>query len=119
MKFSLCNQAAWLADLGVFTLAYQVLGVHYIFAKAMSYTTGAIVSYTMNRAFTFRTKKRFVSGTLGKFIVVNCLSISLSLGSMYIFNDVLGLPVWAGYFLSIIFSFTTNFLGNRFWVFND
>lgn len=119
IKFSLCNQTAWLADLGIFTLTYQVLGWYYIGAKALSYTIGAFVSYTMNRRITFRSGRRYVSGTLAKFIAVNCVSIALSLGSMYVINDCLGWPVWAGYFLSILFSFSCNFLGNRFWVFRE
>lgn len=117
IKFMACNQTAWLADLGVFTLAYEVAEVHYILAKALSYTIGALVSYFLNRKVTFKTKRKFVSGTLAKFIAVNCVSISLSLGSMYLFNDMLHLPVWVGYFLSILFSFSSNYLGNRFWVF--
>ena len=119
IKFAICNQTAWLGDLGVFTLAYEVGGLHYILAKALSYTTGAFISYLMNRKITFRAKDRFLSKKLLKFIAVNCLSISLSLGSMYVFNDLLGLPVWAGYFLSILFSFSTNFIGNKFWVFRE
>lgn len=117
IRFMLCNQTAWLADLGVFTLLYEAMGAHYIAAKALSYSVGALVSYTLNRKITFKTAQRFVSRTLAKFIAVNCISIALSLGSMAVFNDVCGLPVWVGYFLSIVFSFTTNFLGNRFWVF--
>lgn len=119
IKFALCNQAAWLGDLGVFTLAYELGGAHYILAKACSYTTGACISYLMNRKITFQTKDRFLSKNLVKFILVNCLSISLSLGSMFLFNHVLGLPVWAGYFLSILFSFSTNYIGNKFWVFRE
>lgn len=119
IKFTVCNQTAWLADVGIFALAYEVFGLYYIYSKALSYTVGALVSYMLNRYFTFRAQTRFLSKTLIKFIAVNCLSITLSLSSMYVFNDVCGLPVWAGYFLSILFSFSTNFLGNRFWVFKN
>ena len=77
IKFMLCNQTAWLADLGVFTLAYEAGGLHYIISKAISYTVGAFVSYTMNRKITFKTTANFVSLTLLKFILVNCVSLSL------------------------------------------
>lgn len=117
IKFAGCSTAAWLADFAVFTVAYDVLGVHYIAAKACSYTIGAFTSYTLNRKLTFRSQKKFVSATLFKFIAVNCVSVSLSLGSMYVFSDVLGISVWISYFLSVIFSFSANYTGNRFWVF--
>ena len=119
LKFMVCNQSAWLVDIGVFALTYQLLGVHYVIGKALSYTSGAIVSYTLNRLITFRTNAKYISDKLYKFVIVNCVSITLSLLSMYVFNDVLGTPVWVGYFLSIFFSFSSNFIGNNFWVFKE
>lgn len=119
IRFMLCNQTAWLVDVALFALGYQLIGLHYAIAKAISYTGGAVMSYTLNRKFTFHAQSRFVSGTLLRFIIVNCVSISLSIASMALFSDVWHLPVWVAYFLSIIFSFSCNFLGNRFWVFRN
>jgi putative flippase GtrA len=116
IKFMLCNQAAWLADLLVFTLLYQVNAINYIASKAASYTAGAAVSYFLNRRFTFAIK----SGKhieLPKFVVVNSFAVALSLVSMYFFKNYLRLAVWEAYFLSILFSFTTNYFGNKLWVF--
>lgn len=103
----------------MFALLFQVGGVNYILAKAVSYTVGAFVSYLLNRKITFGTNKSVVSGKLPRFVAVNALAVGLSLGSMYIMNDVFSLPVWIAYFVSILFSFSTNFLGNRFWVFRE
>lgn len=117
IRFACCSTTAWLADFLIFTVMYQLLGVHYVLSKACSYSAGAFTSYTLNRKFTFHSNAGFVSLTLLKFAAVNCVSISLSLISMYLFSDMLAQPVWASYFLSIIFSFSTNYIGNRFWVF--
>ncbi len=113
-----CNQAAWLSDLLMFTLLYQLNGVNYILAKAVSYIVGAAVSYLLNRRFTFG-RRGYKRVELPKFVVVNMLAEALSLSSMYVFRNYLGLPVWGVYFLSIIFSFSTNYLGNKFWVFRN
>ena len=117
LKFMLCNQTAWLFDVGVFTLLYEVAGLYYILSKAISYTVGAIVSYLLNRKWTFNTNKSIISIKLPKFLAVNAVSITLSLTSMYLIGDVLGWHIWIAYFGSILFSFSSNFLGNRFWVF--
>lgn len=103
----------------MFSLLYEAAGVHYTLSKFCSYTVGALISYTMNRKVTFRAETQFISKTLLKFIAVNCLSVSASLGSMAVFNSILGWGVWIGYFVSILFSFSINFLGSRFWVFRD
>ena len=36
---------------------------------------------------------------------------------MSVVVDCAGWNVWLGYFFSILFSFSNNYLGNRFWVF--
>ena len=119
IKFMLCSQAAWLADCGVFALMHEVIGAQYLLCKVASYTVGAFVSYTLNRRVTFRAEKRFISKTLLQFLVVNIVSIGLSLAAMSIVVKRLGWDVWLGYFFSILFSFSNNYIGNRFWVFKD
>ena len=117
--FMVCSQIAWLADCGVFALTHEVFMLHYIFCKGLSYTTGAIVSYSLNRKITFAAVEKFVSKTLLKFLAVNIVSISLSLLSMSLVVDYAGWNVWLGYFFSILFSFSNNYIGNRYWVFKN
>ena len=117
LKFSGCSTLAWLVDFALFSLLYEYFAFYYIAAKAFSYTAGAVTSYTLNRWVTFRTQTKYISRTLCKFIAVNCISISFSLASMYLFSDLLSVGVWISYFLSILFSFSSNYLGNKFWVF--
>ena len=119
LKFMFCSQAAWLADCGVFALAHEVFALHYILCKVLSYTTGAIVSSSLNRKITFRSCESFISNTLLKFLLVNIVSIGLSLLAMSAVVDYAGWNVWLGYFFSILFSFSNNYLGNRFWVFKN
>ena len=117
LKFSGCTFIAYLVDMGIFALGYEVFHWDYLAAKACSYLAGVITSYSLNRIVTFQAKSRYVSGTLLRFLGLNCVSLSVSLGSLYLFADIFHLAVWAGYFLSGVCSFTTNYLGNRFWVF--
>ncbi len=117
LKFMFCSQAAWLCDLAVFTILYQVSGVHEVLSKAASYTVGAVVSYLLNRKFTFIKSRG--KNTLVKFIIVNLAAQTMSLTSMYVFSSLLNMEVWLVYFISIAFSFSTNYLGNKFWAFRE
>ena len=116
IKFFGCTQAAWWLDLCIYTLLFQVMKRDAILSKGISYTCGAILSYTLNRRFTFKDNNS-ISATLPRFIVINLLALGASLTSMHIFGNLLGLHMWICYFLSIVFSFSVNYLGNRFWVF--
>ena len=53
IKFFICTELAWLVDLGIFTLLFELIGLDYILCKAVSYTCGAITSYTLNKKLTF------------------------------------------------------------------
>lgn len=116
IKFFLCTQAAWWLDLSVFSLMFEVLKLDELLSKSISYTCGAIISYTLNRRFTFKNSNKLYL-TLPKFIVINLLAMSASLGSIAVMSKVLHLDEWLAYFLSIVFSFSVNYFGNRFWVF--
>ena len=118
IKFSLCSMSAWLTDFALFTLLYQVIKVNYIVSKGIAYTLGATVSFLLNRRFTFG-RNLAVKDILGRFIITNICAQTMSLLSMAFFRDVVGLTVWQVYFVSFVFSFTTNYIGNRFWVFRD
>ncbi|MGI6664075.1 MAG: GtrA family protein [Christensenellaceae bacterium] len=118
IKFILCSQAAWLADVAIFTLLYEVLALQYTIAKGVSYACGATVSFFLNRKFTFggaHTNKSMVV----RFIVTNICAQVMSMIAISVFRDMVGFTVWESYLVSVIFSFGTNYLGNRFWVFRD
>ena len=118
LKFFGITQIAWLLDLAVYTVMFELFDVYYIAAKAVSYTCGAILSYLLNRKFTFYSRNS-VKRTLPRFIAVNAVSLSVSLTSMHVFGNILHINEWICYFLSILFSFSINYLGNRFWVFKE
>ena len=118
LKFWLCTQIAVVADAGSFAIMYALAPAYYMLCKALSYCIGAVVSYFTNRRFTFQTTQS-QRGIIWKFTVVNLVSMGVSLGAMGIMSSNFGIPVWLSYILSGFFSFITNFLGNRLWVFHE
>lgn len=120
LKFWLCTQIAVVADAASFTVMYALAPTYYMICKALSYCVGAVVSFFTNRRFTFKTKEGTAkSGLIFKFVSVNLVSMGVSLGAMGVMSKNFGIPVWLSYILSGLFSFVTNFLGNRLWVFHE
>ena len=119
LKFWLCTQIAVVADAASFTLMYALAPAYYMLCKALSYCIGAVVSFFTNCRFTFQLGEGGGRGLIWKFIVVNLVSMGVSLGAMGVMSKNSGIPVWLSYILSGLFSFVTNFLGNRLWVFQE
>ncbi|MBI5196135.1 MAG: GtrA family protein [Nitrospirae bacterium] len=102
-------------DLSVYTLLLNFLT--HSPAKAVSFISGTIVAYLLNKYWTFEQKKKSFSeavrfaalyaSTLGVNVAVNKISLML-------------LPMWIFFaFLAATGTSTIlNFLGQKFWVFN-
>ena len=119
LKFWLCTQIAVVADVLAFTLLYALIPAYYMLCKAFSYCVGAVVSFFANRRFTFQLTEAKKRKLIWKFVVVNLVSMGVSLGDMGVMSKNFGFPVALSYILSGLFSFATNFLGNRLWVFHE
>ena len=104
-----------------------------VFATAIAMTN----SYILNRYFTFGKKGSVKLNEMWKFIVVNLVSMTVTILLLNLFYDIMHLERLANYILSSFtdftlskdmavlfcklvatpFSLAVNFLGNRLWVF--
>jgi putative flippase GtrA len=104
-------------DFLVFVLLTSGLGYHSVPANAVSYSAGAMLSFIMNRKFTFRAsfytfdlKRQFV-----RFCAVNLLSLGISTALVYFFSQSMA-PALAK-ILSVPFVLMYGFLAVRTFVF--
>lgn len=116
IKFNLVGILNTALDFAVFTLLI-FLGVQYLISQVISYSCGIINSYLWNKFWTFKQKKGFSGFEALKFIVVNILSLGISLLMLYVFRDKVGLHVMVSKVIATFFSVIVNFTGNKFWVF--
>lgn len=105
-----------------------------VFATAIAMTN----SYILNRYFTFQKKGTVKVSEMWKFIIVNLISMSVTIMLLYLFYDIWHIEAIANFLLAKLsipialtgdtavlfcklaatpFSLTVNFLGNRLWVF--
>jgi putative flippase GtrA len=118
-KFGLVGIANTLIDFGVFVFLHGHLQVFYALAQLVSYSCGMANSYFLNKFWTFQSRKKIRFEEVFKFVVVNLLSLGVSLVLLYF---VRGRGNW-GVLESKVFATTgsllVNFLGNKFWVFGE
>lgn len=115
-KFALVGVSNTLVDYGVFALLAQLLGVNVYLSQVVSYSCGILNSYIWNRSWTFRSKERFFSPALVRFLAVNLCMLALSTGLLALFLR-LGLSKLVAKACTLVFTMVLGFAANRLWVF--
>lgn len=143
------KQAAKFSVVGIFNTAVDYIAFYIMLAflnadKSVSQIVATAVamcgSYIINKYWTFSQKGKRSNTRIIKFILTNIISMSCTIIFMNIFHDVLHIDEWANSLISLTgssyildadmgvmlckiiascLSFVINFVGNKFWVFNE
>jgi len=96
----------------------EMFGANVVAASTAGAILGALVNYSLNRRFTFRSDKRH-GEALTKFLIIAALGLAFNSFFMFVFTEILHVH----YLLAQIFStglvLVWNFAGNRLWTFSD
>lgn len=119
VKFGLVGIANTLIDFGIFVLLHGYLQVFYALAQVVSYSCGMVNSYFLNKFWTFQSRKAIQLSEVVKFVVVNILSLGVSLVLLYLVRGRGNWGVVESKILATSGSLLVNFVGNKFWVFAE
>lgn len=119
-RFSLVGVSNTLIDFLIFTLFHGLIGLNFIVSQILGYSCGISNSFILNKKWTFsKTNSNKKTGhELFQFIVVNLISLIITLITMNFLVNSLGLNI---YISKIIVTFVvqiTNFLSYKMWVFH-
>lgn len=93
LKFGLIGVSNTLIDLLVSFVLNAAFGIFYL-AKIIGYACGIANSYFWNSRWTFREERRRDAREILSFIVVNLVTLGLSLLLQWVFRDKLHLDAW-------------------------
>lgn len=120
---------------GAFGLLTTAVVLTYYIPKVVGFGCGVLNSYVLNSAWTFRAERHRDAREIGSFLLVNLLTLGLSLLLMYLLRDVFGLAAWwsglvgtegfgrlvtGGFFCTLLSTgicLLVNFVGNKLFVF--
>lgn len=109
-----------LVDLATFTLAYNVMGIHYQIAKIMAWFLAVICAFIGNKLLVFRTRtdsaKALLSETT-KFFGARVLTLVFALAFMYVAVDLLGVEENLSNLLCTVAVFVLNYVLSKLLVF--
>ena len=116
ITFSGVGVVAAVAHYGVLILLVEMGGLSPVIATLWGFIAGAIVSYLLNRRFTFRSDRphrsavpRFLAVTAGGFVLNGC--------AMWLLNEQWGVPYLIAQVIATAVVLFWNFTANRLWTF--
>jgi putative flippase GtrA len=119
IKFSLVGVLNTGIHYGVFYSLYEFVGLYYVLASGIGFCLAVTNSYFMNKFWTFKRRGSNVRREFMKFFIVNCLTLSINLGSMAILVELFAMHPPVAQLVTIGFTLMINFLGNKFWTFKE
>ncbi|SFA50139.1 Putative flippase GtrA (transmembrane translocase of bactoprenol-linked glucose) [Parageobacillus thermantarcticus] len=117
-RFCLVGVGNTLVDFIVFFLLTS-FGVSVLLAQVCSYTAGVVNSYVWNRMWTFQVKRKANIGEFFRFLIVNVMSLAMTLLLLFLCRDVWHWPLFVGKLIATLGGIAVNFAGSRFWVFTS
>ena len=98
-------------------LTRSVLSLHYLLAETIAYLCGTIVSFVLNRHWTFRKSSSTDLNEIARFYTTMFSSLLLNVGLLYVFVNIFGIYDIIAVVLSLVGTIIWNFIGMRLWVF--
>lgn len=118
-KFGIVGVVNTAVDFGVFTLLTSALNASPMVSQVAGYSAGVANSFIMNKLWTFESKDSKV-GThieLLRFVVINAVSLGISLAGIYILNSQMGMNKYLAKVFVTILAQAVNYIGYKMWVF--
>ena len=112
--YCLSGAAAFSVDYATFLAVYMALQRPYV-ANALGVCSGIIVSFTLNRRYTFQQRDAVV-GRAAKFVAVALFGLALS-STVIMLLMVVRVDPRLGKIIAMLFVFVAQFIANTFWTF--
>ncbi len=118
IKFNVVGVFNTIVDFVVYSIMC-IFGLHYMLAQVIGYAFGVGNSYLMNSLWTFSKERKHTADEFGRFLLVNLVSLGVSLGMLWIAHNPLHIQsdLWCKA-IATPAALIVNFAGNKLFVFN-
>ncbi len=120
IRFMMVGVLNTLVDIVVYFMLTRFTGYfdhHILITRIISFLSGSVCSFILNRIWTFEKRDKIQGWELLKFYVTVGMSLLIGLFSMQFFIKAFHLYDLIALAISIIFTFIWNFTISKFWVF--
>ncbi len=114
-KFCVVGAVGYAINLAVYDAMLRD-GIHYLLAATASFLVAVSNNYVLNRAWTFRDRRRGVAAQGARFFAVSLASLGANLLVLHLLISV-GSGKLVGQAIAIVLVTPLNFIGNKLWSF--
>jgi putative flippase GtrA len=93
-------------------IAGDWIGLHYAVTSAPTFVIMVLIGYWAHSTWTFKGAERS-GAAFGRYVLVALANLPLSLAGLFVFVDLIGLPVPIASPIVTVLMFVANLLGNR------
>ncbi len=115
IRYLLVGGVAFAFDVGLLALLHQVLGVRLELATPLAFITSFFVTFLLQRALTFQTKKNSAVSLLRYAILVAFNTVAVT--AIVTLGTAAGAPWIVGKVVAVVVTTVWNFFAYRHWVF--
>ena len=119
MSFCIIGIISTIINYSSFCFFLEVLKAPYIFSSWAGYLIGLFIGFLLNVNYTFNFRNNLSINLLVKYIFIYIISLILSTGLLVLLTELFKLDPKVSNIFAIIQSTFTNFLGCKFYVFNN
>jgi putative flippase GtrA len=116
-KFCAVGASGYVLNLCVFAFAFEVLGVHRLFAATIAFVVAVTNNFWWNRHWTFQARTGAAAFQAARFFAVSVAAFVFAAAMLELLVSVAGLPELAAQAISIAAATPLNFVGNKMWSF--
>ena len=107
-----------LFDFGIYTLCFRLFDLSGVLSNVISGSLGAVVNFTINRYWSFKSDQVSLVSQLWKFVLVVLGSIALKSAGIYLLVDYYGVHyLLSKVVVELVVSLGFNYCLQRWWVF--
>lgn len=120
IKFAMVGVVNTIINLSVLYVLTEFFSVWYILSSLLAFLVALTNSFIMNTRGTFKSNIKHKTATkYGKFFMVSAITALSNLFFLYLFTEFFGLWYMLSQVIAIVLTLMTNFIGNKFWTFNE
>lgn len=119
-RFGMVGVINTAVDFSAFAFLHSFWGIDKLISQAAGYSAGLVNSFILNKSWTFENKatRQETIRQSSKFIVVNALSLTVTLLGLKFLNENLGLSTYLSKVVVTLLAQLINFAGYKLWVFS-
>lgn len=116
--FTLIGAFGTLAQYVLLVILVESVGIDAVTSSAAGALLGAIINYVLNYRFTFKSRTRHRIA-LPRFLAVATVGLLINTSLMWVAVDLTNLHYILGQLVTSSFVLLWNFIGNRYWTFEE